>query len=137
MSLAKRHQQAWHSFRSLPLWVQVWVAGILVPVNAAAFFFLDTPTGQWTALAAVLVMATNWPIMVWEQGMSRLMSVPHLIIWLPLEVALLYRLQAPELAQSELILAWVIVAINGISLVFDALDTWRWCRGEREVPGRA
>lgn len=30
-----------------------------------------------------------------------------------------------------------LFVINGISLVFDAVDSWRWLRGEREVPGHA
>ena len=30
----------WGSYRRLPVWVQVWVFGVLVPVNAAAMFFV-------------------------------------------------------------------------------------------------
>ena len=29
----------------------------------------------------------------------------------------------------------LVLVVNGISLVFDTLDTLRWLRGEREVPG--
>lgn len=134
-----RLQCIWHSYRSLPLWVQVWVGGILVPVNAIGFWLLHTPTGQWAAWAALFVVATNVPIMWAERGMSKLMSVPHLIAWLPLQVALLARL-AGQLGpmplqpfEQPLILALLIT--NGISLVFDAIDSLRWLKGDRAVPG--
>ena len=135
LDLAARHRDTWQSFRSLPFWVQVWVGGILVPVNAAAFLFLDTTAGIWTAVAAVLVMASNYPIMLACRGMSRLMSLPHLVIWFPLQLALLYRLVWGEVAGAELAFILVILVINGVSLFFDTIDSWRWCRGEREVPG--
>ena len=129
----------WHSFRSVPLWVQIWVAGILVPANAAAFLLLDTWSGQMAAWAAGFVVLTNVPIMWLAGGMSRLMSMPHLIAWVPLEAALLLRLtgnagHAP-LAATETVFIVGLLVINGISLVFDSLDSWRWLRGEREVPG--
>ncbi|MEQ9547996.1 MAG: hypothetical protein RIK85_18495 [Marinobacter sp.] len=130
-----RHLDSWRSFRSLPLWVQVWVAGILVPVNAAAFLFLDTAAGYWTAVAAALVLASNYPIMLGCRGMSRLMSLPHLAIWGPLQVFLLYCLAVADLAYTEFGFIVVVVVVNGVSLVFDAVDSWRWCAGEREVPG--
>ncbi|MGD9583509.1 MAG: hypothetical protein AB7V26_07545 [Lysobacterales bacterium] len=127
-----------HSFHALPLWVRLWVAGILIPVNVLPFFLLHTETGRWAALAALLVVATNMPIMLIERGMSRLMSVPHLIAWIPLLVWLLLRINTePPLAGWERALALALIAINGLSLVFDLIDTLRWLRGERAVPGFA
>lgn len=127
-----------HSFHALPLWVRLWVAGILIPVNVLPFFRLDTETGRWAALAALLVVATNLPIMLIERGMSRLMSVPHLIAWIPLLVWLLLRINTePPLAGWEQALALALIAVNGLSLVFDLIDTLRWLRGERAVPGLA
>jgi len=133
--LIARHLASWQSFRSLPLWVQVWVAGILVPVNAAGFLLLDTPAGQWTALAAVLVLLSNYPVMLACRGMGRLLSVPHLLIWGPLQLALLYRLGSGGPGPVEQGFVILVLVVNGISLVFDTLDTLRWLRGEREVPG--
>lgn len=129
----------WHSFRSIPLWVQIWVAGILVPANAAAFLMLNTWSGQMAAWAAAFVVLTNVPIMWFAGGMSRLMSLPHLIAWGPLQVALVMRLtgQAGITPLTGVEQAFIIglLTINGISLVFDTLDSWRWLKGEREVPG--
>jgi hypothetical protein len=129
----------WISWRALPFWVQVWVAGVLVPVNTAAFFLTDTRTGMAAAIAAVFVVITNVPIMLYEGGMSRLMAVPHLFAWIPLWIFIVGRLQnffgGPMMESKEFIFALLLLVVNGISLVFDAIDTVRWCRGERKVPG--
>lgn len=129
----------WCSYRSLPLWVQVWVGGILVPANAAAFALTNTPSGHWAAWAAAFVVATNVPIMWVEQGMSKLMSVPHLLAWIPLQVFLALRLTgaagSAPLEQAELVLVLMLLVVNGISLAFDALDSLKWWRGDRHVPG--
>ncbi len=140
MNFLRRHQQIWHSFRSLPLWVQIWVLAVLVPVNTTPFFLLDTWTGRAAAAAARFVLLTNAPIMYYYAGMSRLMSVPHLLAWMPLEIALALRILGdvgPEpISDAELHLAWALLLVNGVSLVFDFIDSWRWIAGQREVPGR-
>ena len=134
-------QSIWRSYRSLPLWVQVWVAGILVPVNGAAFFLIDTWTGMAAAIAAVFVVATNVPIMLIEGGMSRLMAIPHLFAWIPLSMFILGRflnlMGGPPMSKQELVFAILLLIVNGISLIFDTIDTVRWCRGDRDIPGIA
>lgn len=135
LNILGRHLDSWRSFQSLPLWVQIWVAGILVPVNAAAFLFLDTTAGRWAAVAAALVLLSNYPIMLACRGMSRLMALPHLAIWGPLQILLLHRLVVADLVQPEFGLILVIFVVNSVSLLFDTIDSWRWCAGEREVPG--
>lgn len=124
------------SFRSLPRWVQVWVGLFLVPVNVAPFFLPGSYVGHVGIASTLLIAATNVPIMLIERGMSRLMSVPHLLIWVPLLVVLAVHLQSgASLAPAERALAYALIGLNGISLVFDGLDSWRWWRGERDVPG--
>ena len=140
----KRHRFSlsvvWISWRALPVWVQVWVAGVLVPVNTAAFFLTGTWTGMAAAIAAIFVVVTNIPIMLYEGGMSRLMAVPHLFAWIPLSIFIVGRLQnlfgGPVMGKTEFIFALLLLVVNGISLVFDAIDTVRWCRGERDIPGQ-
>ena len=128
----------WLSWQSLPAWVQVWVGLILMPVNAAAFFLIDTWTGMAAAIAAVFVVTTNVPIMLYEGGMSRLMAVPHLFAWIPLTVFIVGRLLnlwgGPVLEKSEFVFAIMLLIVNGISLIFDTIDTVKWCRGARDIP---
>lgn len=128
--MIERFQQSWYSFRRLPLWVQIWVGAVLIPVNAAAFWLLDSWSGQMAAWAAVFVVATNVPIMLRARGMSRLMAVPHLLAWGPLQLALLARLGGQlgslPLTAAEQTYTVILVLVNGVSLMFDALDAWRW-----------
>lgn len=145
MNNANPHQRqsrimaSWASFRSLPGWVQVWVGCILVPVNAVSFSLLDTETGRAVAVAALLVVTSNVPIMLWARGMTKLMAVPHLFIWGPLQLLLISTLRqvsgTEALLSPEPIYAMVVLMVNGISLAFDALDSWRWLKGARDVPG--
>ncbi|MHA7835443.1 MAG: hypothetical protein ACX94A_13295 [Algiphilus sp.] len=135
----QRLNAIYHSYRSLPLWVQIWVVAILMPVNAAAFFLLDTWLGVAAAIAAVFVVITNAPIMWATGGMSRLMSVPHLFAWFPLQVLIVMRLLETVGPGPVSVAEWwfgvILFVINGISLVFDTVDSWRWLNGERDVPG--
>lgn len=130
----------WQSFRSLPLWVQVWVGLILFPANMASLLMLQTWAGVVAAWAFLFVCATNLPIMYIERGLGRLMAIPHLIAWIPLQVALALRLSGEVGGTApvglELGFIWMLLVINGISLAFDLVDTVRWFRGEREVSGR-
>ncbi|MEO6103710.1 MAG: hypothetical protein ABIP44_08745 [Pseudoxanthomonas sp.] len=134
--MTSRLQDCGRSLRALPRWVQVWIGGFLIPVNTLPFFMLDTPTGKAAALAAIFVVLTNVPIMLQQRGMSRLMSVPHLIAWVPLLGYLGARvLFGPDMSGIELLLAIALILINGASLVFDTLDSWRWLCGARDIPG--
>jgi hypothetical protein len=138
-AIGRRQGDIWHSFRSLPTWVQLWVGIILVPANALSFALLDHWAGRIAAIAAAAVVATNLPIMWVERGMSRLMSLPHLLIWGPLEWVLFLRLTERAgplpVGAGERLFVIFLLGVNGISLAFDAADTWRWLRGERAVPG--
>ncbi|HEY8585673.1 MAG TPA: hypothetical protein VIL60_02980 [Rhodanobacter sp.] len=136
-----RPARIWDSFRSLPRWVQAWVGLILIPANVLPFFLLDSWSGRAAALAALFVVATNVPIMWAASGVSRAMSLPHLLAWIPLEIALVLRLSnlvgtVPP-TEAEVALAVLLLIVNGVSLVFDVLDSWRWMRGERDIPGNA
>lgn len=133
----KRLATIWRSFKSLPLWVQIWVCGILIPVNAASFFLLEYRSAQLAAWAALFVMATNIPIMLKEGGMSKLMSLPHLLAWGPLQIALILRLtdSTADLPAAEQLFVWMLLLVNGVSLIFDLMDSWRWLRGDHAIPG--
>lgn len=90
------------------------------------------------AIAASLVALTNLPIMIIDGGMSKRMSLLHLLIWGPLEYLLIARLTELGGPSSPSVLEWrlalVIVLVNGISLAFDVLESWRWLKGDRTIP---
>lgn len=122
----------WRSWRRMPLWVQVWVAGLLVPVNLASLAFLAQPQGWLIALLAVGGMAPNVVIMTRERGLSKAMALPHVAIWTPLVVTILW-LQSTGPASGFAVFLWLLLAVDLISLGFDCVDSWKWFRGERAI----
>lgn len=124
----------WASFRRLPSWVQLWVTVVLVPVNTAALVFWWAPGGPMIATLAVGGMLPNIPIMLAERGFSRLMALPHVLIWTPLMVIVGGFLADLALVDG----AWrvyltVLLVVDLVSLVFDWRDLWAWWRGDRAV----
>lgn len=124
----------WQSFRRMPLWVQIWVAVILVPVNAASIFFVTQPMGVWIAILAIGGMAPNLIVMAVERGFSRTMALPHVVIWTPLVILLVMMLTgaAPPEGGYRMFLILLLV-VDVISLGFDYIDTLKWWKGAREI----
>ncbi|MCY0094524.1 hypothetical protein [Hoeflea ulvae] len=125
--------EIWHSYRSLPGWVQIWVAFVLVPVNAASVAFMDEPMGVWVAMLANGAMLANLPVMLHERGFSKLMAVPHLLPWSALLVLIIW---IQPLAGAYGLYLWGLFATDLLSLMFDYPDAVKWWRGERGVAGR-
>lgn len=133
--LTRRVIACWLSFRTLPTHLQVWVAGVLMPINAASLLFLDTFSGRVTALALVAVLAVNLPLMLHHQAMNRNMSLVHLLAWLPLELVLLAQLAG--LCGDQVLTPWqwgftvAVIMVNAVSLFFDLVDAWCWAQTQR------
>ena len=139
MTTAKEPQSSlvadiWQSFRSLPGWVQIWMAFILVPVNIASIAFIGEPLGLWVAVLANIAMLPNLPVMLYERGFSKLMAVFHLVPWTLL--LLLILVTRPALSDAYGAYLWLLFAVDLVSLAFDYPDTLKWLRGDRAVAGR-
>lgn len=125
-------QDIWLSFRGLPLWVQIWVAVILVPVNLMPLFFLDQPQGVLIAALAIMGMALNLPIMMAARGMSRAMALPHILCWVPLVIVVAGMLTATETLNPAYVrFLWLLLIVDVISLVFDMRDAAHWMRDRK------
>lgn len=135
MTTAPRHpptnpfQDIWISFCSLSLWVQIWVALILVPVNMVSLFFLDRPMGLWIALLANIAMLSNLPVILYERGFTKAMALPHLVPW-TLLVCLLLFARPPATGVYNYYL-YVLLAVDVVSLLFDYPDSLAWFRARR------
>jgi len=125
-------REIWHSYRRLPLWVRAWVTMILVPVNAAALAFVAEPGGGWVAAMAVGAMLVNGVLMLAERGFSRAMALPHVLIWTPM-LGLVLWLLGQEIAPAYRAYLLILLAVDAVSLVFDAIDTRRWLSGDRKI----
>ena len=124
----------WRSFTALPLWVRIWIALILVPINLAAALFWSHPSGLWIALLAIGGMTPNLALLLFERGFSKAMAFAHLILWPPLVVLILTTLSQPLEAGYRFFLT-ALLLVDGISLAFDVPDAWKWWKGARSVPG--
>jgi hypothetical protein len=122
----------WNSYRSLPTWVQIWVAFILVPVNLMSILFWQEPNGALIAVLAIGGMAPNVILMVVERGFSKAMAISHLVLWVPLLFVIVPKMGiGSSFAMYLALLFW----IDAISICFDIKDSWQWLNGDREVPG--
>jgi len=113
--------------------VQIWVALVLVPVNMASLPFLNEPKGILIAALAVGGMIPNIVIMLAERGLSKMMALPHLVIWIPLLLILWPHLGT--VTGGYQIYLWLLFAVDGLSLAFDIPDAWKWWKGDRAVAG--
>jgi len=123
----------WNSFRRMPLWVQVWVALILVPVNMAPLFFLGQPYAIWVAVLSIGGLMPNLPIMLNDRGLSKLMALPHLVAWTPLVVLIGWLLATGAPVGGYWVLLVVLLGVDLISLGFDFPDALKWWRGDRDI----
>ena len=123
----------WHSFRSLPAWVQIWVGLILVPVNMLSVLFVAEPKGILIATLAVGGMMPNIVIMLAERGLSKMMALPHLVIWIPL--VLILWLHLGNVTGGYLMYLWLLLIVDGVSLAFDIPDAWKWWKGDKAIAG--
>lgn len=125
-------QQIWQSYRRLPLWVQLWVALILVPVNAASLFFVTQPAGAWLALMAVGAMLCNGVLMLVERGFSKVMALPHVLIWTPM-LGLILWLLTQNIADGFRTYLLILLAVDVFSLILDVIDSRKWLSGDRKI----
>jgi hypothetical protein len=123
----------WRSFRRLPRWVQIWVGLWLVPVNIAPILFFGGPYALWVCCLSIGGMLPNLGIMIAERGLSKRMSLPHLIIWSPLVILVVWVLatQAPQGGYRMIL--WAVLITDIVSLGFDIPDWMKWRRGDRDI----
>ncbi len=121
--------EIWKSFRAMPTWVQIWVALLLMPINIAAIFFIDQPSGVWIAILAIGAMMLNLPVMIYDRGFSKLMAFPHLIPWTILVLWIAFA--RPVGSDGYGTYLWILLVTNAISLGFDFPDAVKWWKGDR------
>ena len=119
-----------------PLRVQLWVMLLLAANLAAPLFFLGSLEAQLVlvALAASMALMT---ILTGLVGYTRLLGLGH-IFWIPLVVWLWSRLG--QIPADDAFGVWVrvLIALDTVSLLIDALEVARYAAGDRaetvEIP---
>jgi len=117
------------SYFSLPVWVQIWVALILMPINLASLAFLSEPMGGWIAFLAIIAMAPNGPLILYDRGFGKIMAIPHLLPWTILVIWIVFARPPADGVYNTYLTA--LAVINTISLVFDYRDAYLWWRERR------
>ncbi len=128
--------EIWRSYRAMPLWVQIWVALILVPVNMFSLVFVTAPVGLWVAALAIGAMLLNLVLMLIERGLSRAMALPHVLIWTPLVIWVGWMLAQGTVSGRFATYLLLLLVVDGISLALDFRDARDWLVGNRAVAGR-
>ena len=122
------------SFRLLPTWVQVWIALILVPVNAAVILFTAHPYGPVVALLAIFGMAANLIPMVRDREFGSIMALPHLLLWTPLVLIILFVALPNTPTGGFRTYLYILLIVDVISLAFDYPDAWKWIHKSKATP---
>jgi hypothetical protein len=120
----------WHSFRAMPLWVQLWVGGILVPVNMATVVLITEPCCWLISVLAIGGMVPNAILMFIERGFSKAMALSHVVLWIPLLGILALNIKAGSVFFPYLT---VLFAVDFISICFDLKDSREWLKGDRKI----
>jgi hypothetical protein len=123
----------WASIGRLPIWVVVWVAVFLLPVNVASVMYWAEPYGGLVFILAAGGLIPNGFLLVWQRGVSKAMGFSHIILWTPLVVVIVWIFLTANLSPEFTRYLWILLVVNVISLAFDYNDAAAWLRGERWI----
>lgn len=128
----KSYSRLLYSMKALPLWVKIWLV-ILMGANLGSIWFLDSGIGRWTAITFLVIGAFNIPMALLQNGLTRMLSFPHLI-WIGLLIYLWKQLFGPDAIEAGTLLykyGVSVFVVNSISVAFDLMECWRWLKGNR------
>lgn len=112
-----------------PLW-RPWIGLLLLVNGIVPLVFLQTVEAR-AVLGAFALAAAIQMVIFRSLGFVRLLGLGHLIPWVPLLVWLAPRSAGAGLDGSFGIWLAAVVAVDGISLLIDAVDVVRYALGER------
>jgi hypothetical protein len=116
----------------LPLRFRLWFAWLGLVILVSPLAFVRRRQGRVALALAAVFVAAQLPLLH-SVGITYLLALPHLLVWVPLLFYLCRELRAGEVPLRSPIGVWMSVAILTlvVSLVFDLRDLGRWLLGER------
>ena len=107
----------------------VWISLLLLVNMVVPLLFISTIEGQ-LVLAAAMVGALTQTAIFGAKGFVRLLGIGH-VYWVPL-VAWLWT-RAGGFPPDSPFTFWIttVIVLNGVSLIIDVSDVWRYITGER------
>lgn len=113
----------------MPIQWQLWLA-LLISVNLVApLFFIGTLVAQVviaTLMASMILMTALTAL----NGFTRLLGLGH-ILWLPLLYFLWLQLEQHPADDPIGVWIGVLMVLNAVSLIIDAIDVGRYITGDR------
>ena len=109
-----------------PLWLQIWLLGILFPTFLAALFFVHWSNEARLAIGGFVVSHIPMWFSLFDATVG-IIGVIHLVCWTPALVLLARR--RPSVDPKSPFGIWVhaMLAVLAISLAFDLRDALRYC----------
>lgn len=119
----------------MPAWVLVWLGVVLMPVNLAVLLFLGEPRAAVIAALVFAGLLPNVVLLVRDRRFTSVMGVPHTFAWVPLVLVILYTVlqRSDDMSATYEVYLYVLLVVNGLSLVADVTDTVRWSKGQVSV----
>ena len=119
--------------RSLAIGWQIWLLLLVIVNFFIPVYFISHLEAQLT-IAAFFVGGMIGMVLVKLQGFTRLIGLMH-ILWIPLVIYLAGKLDVFPSSQPFGLWIRALLVLNGISLLIDFVDVFRYVRGERKPIG--
>lgn len=113
----------------MPVGWQLWLMLLVTANLAASLFFLYRLEAQ-VVLGTMLASMTLMTLLTSRFGFTRILGLGH-ILWVPMLAFLFTRLGGIPANDAYGIWIRILFVLNGMSLVFDALDVMRFMSGDR------
>lgn len=117
-----------------PLAMTIWLRWLLLINFLPALIFIKQLQARWVLAALIAMLAMNTPLGL-MYGFSKVLALPHILVWVPLLIYLAQEWRAQRLLPSVLFRTWIglVMATNLISLVFDVRDGFQFLLGDRTI----
>lgn len=112
--------------------LRIWFVWLGLVILVLPFVFIRHRQGRVAVIFSLVFIAIQFPLLH-VFGIGYFLSLPHLVLWIPLFIYLSRELKAGRIQLHSPFGVWTLIAIATllVSLVFDIRDFVRWIAGER------
>ena len=110
-----------------PLLLSLWLDWLIFINLVPPLFFIRHLQARWVLYATLIMLALNFPLSLMF-GFSKILALPHILVWTPLIAYLAYQWKYNLLPERPLLKGWILLLMitNLISLVFDFRDGFQY-----------
>ena len=117
-----------------PLAMIIWLRWLVLVNLIPPLFFLRHMPARWVLGAMIFITAVNLPLGMMF-GFSKVLAIPHLIVWIPLVIYLAREWRDNKLHDTAIFKSWIMAVMitDLISVVFDIRDAVFFLRGDTGI----